>query len=87
MRVTVDIDADLLELLRTEARRRAISFKSMLGEVIRRSLYDRSAPTEPFFCPTFDMGMPAGVINLDKALALSAMLESDEIDSELHMRK
>jgi hypothetical protein len=33
------------------------------------------------------MGMPAGGINLDKALALAAVLEDDEVVRELELRK
>jgi hypothetical protein len=87
MRTTVDIEPRLLKRLRAEATRRGISFKSLLGQVIRRGLDDQPAPPAPFTCPTFDMGMPTGGINLDKALALAAVLEDDEVVRELELRK
>jgi hypothetical protein len=76
-----------LKRLRAEANRRGISFKSVLGDVIRRGLEDQPSATEPFTCPTFDMGMPVAGINLDKALALSATLEDEEIVREMELRK
>lgn len=87
MRTTVDIEPRLLKRLRAEAHRRGIPFKSMLAEVIRRGLDEQPAPPEPFTFPTFDMGLPAAGLNLDKANAIAAALEDDEVVREMELRK
>ena len=87
MRTTVDIDPHLLRKLRAEAHRRGISFKDLLQGIIRRGLDDRPAPAGRYRGHTFAMGMPARPINLDKALALAAAIEDDEIARELTLRK
>ena len=87
MRTTVDIDSHLLRRLRAEAHRRGVAFKDLLQGIIRRGLDDRAAPAARYRGPTFAMGMPAQPMNLDKALAIAATLEDDEIARELTLRK
>jgi hypothetical protein len=88
MRTTIDIEAQLLKRLRAEAHRRGVSFKELLSGVIRRGLDERvPVKTTPYHCPTFAMGVPVESFNPDKALALAAALEDQEIARELTLRK
>lgn len=88
MRTTVDIDAHLLKRLRAEAHRRGVSFKEVLSGAIRRGLDDRTtAGPSRYRCPTYAMGQPIAPHNLDKALALAAAIEDEEIARELTLRK
>lgn len=87
MRTTVDIDLHLLKRLRAEAQRRGVSFKELLQGLLRRGLEERPANTGRYRCPTFAMGVPDRPVRLDKALALAAALEDDEVARELALRK
>lgn len=86
MRTTVDIELPLLKRLRAEAQRRGVSFKDLLQGLIRRGLQE-PAGTRPYRSPSFSMGTPNRSLNLDKALAIAAALEDDEIARELTVRK
>lgn len=86
MRTTVDLDPHLLRRVRAEARRRGVSFKEMLTTVVRRGL-DAAPRRTPYRCPTFSMGQPAGRVDLDKALALSSVLEDEATATKLALRK
>jgi hypothetical protein len=87
VRTTVDIEAQLLKRLRAEAARRGVSFKDLLQGLIRRGLDERQGTTTRYRGPSFAMGLPERGIPLDKALALAAALEDDEIARELRVRK
>jgi hypothetical protein len=87
MRTTVDIEAPLLKRLRAEATRRGVSFKDLLQGLIRRGLQDLPAKRTPYRVPARSMGTPEPHLRLDKALALAATLEDDEIARELARRK
>lgn len=87
MRTTVDIDSHLLGRLRAEARRRGIAFKELLQGIIRRGLEERPARVSRYRGPTFAMGTPTPPLNLDKALALAAALEDDEVTRKIARRK
>ena len=87
MRTTVDIEAPLLRRIRAEAQRRGVSFKDFLQGLIRRGLEDLPAKRTPYRVPTRAMGTPEPHIRLDKALALAATLEDDEVARELTRRK
>jgi hypothetical protein len=84
MRTTVDIEAPLLKRLRVEAKRRGVSFKDLLQGLIRRGL-QVPANRAPYRVPARAMGKPA--IRLDKALAIAAALEDEEVTRELILRK
>ena len=88
MRTTIDLDTHLLKRLRAEARRRGIPFKDLLTGVLRRGL-DEPGPgrRSRYRCPTYAMGTPMRPYNLDKALALAAGLEDEEVARELTLRK
>ena len=88
MRTTVDLDVLLLRRLRTEARRGGVTFKELLNGALRRGLAEhRTESPVRYRSPTFAMGMPAAPANLDKALAIAAGLEDDEIGRKLARRK
>jgi hypothetical protein len=87
MRTTVDIDSHLLRRLRAEAQRRGIAFKDLLHGIIRRGLEERPPAAARYRGRTFAMGLPTPPIRLDKALALAATLEDDEVARERALRK
>lgn len=76
VRTTVTLDPDTAELVRREMRERSVSFKQALNDVIRRGALAGRA-TEPFRTPTASLG--TSTVNLDRALALAAELEDDEL--------
>lgn len=87
MRTTVDIDQDLLDRVRKQADRAGVSFREELNRVIHRGLRPAAlAARERYVVPTFDMGVLPGV-NLDKALALAAAMEDEEIIRKIERRK
>ena len=88
MRTTVDLDTDLLERLRNEARRRGVPFKEVLASAVRSGL-SRQAKARPskYRCPTFHMGSAAEHLNLDKALHIAATVADEETARELARRK
>lgn len=84
MRTTVTLDADTEALLRRRMRERGISFKQALNDAIRTALSD-GGEGEPFRTEVHSMGGPR--IDLDKALALAAELEDEEILRKMRARK
>jgi hypothetical protein len=88
MRTTVDIDADLLDRVRTESTRSGRSFREELNRVIHRGLSaSGTRVTEPYLTPTLSLGpVPEGV-DLDKALALASVLADRETVRKLQLRK
>jgi hypothetical protein len=88
MRTTIDIDPHLLKRLRDEAHRRGVPFKEVLTATLRRGLDAGSRGSRRRYrCPTYAMGSPADVLNLDRALTLAAGLEDAEISRKLSLRK
>jgi hypothetical protein len=85
MRTTVDIDPHLLRRLRDEAVREGIPFKDALNRALRRGFERAHTGTEPYECPTFEMGTP--LRPLDKALALADVLEDEEVARKLSLRE
>ena len=86
MRTTVDIDAHLLKRLRDAAHEQGISFKELLNRVLRKGIAEPPAGRrEPYRCPTFSLGR--ALYPLDKALALAASLEEEEVARRLTLRK
>lgn len=87
MRTTVSIDPELQTRVRDLARERGVSFREALNDVLRRGLAppgrDRARRYE---VPARPLGLRPG-IDLDKALALAAGLEDDEIVRRLELRK
>lgn len=87
MRTTVTIDPELQTRVRDIARERGISFREALNDVLRRGLGQRSPDGgHPYEVPVRALGLRSG-IDLDKAFALAAELEDDEIVRRLELRK
>ncbi len=85
MRTTVDIDQDVLTLLRDQAHRQGIPFKNLLNRLLRRGLDTPAPDLPPYRCPEFAMGAP--LRPLDKALAVADALEEEERSRKLSLRR
>jgi hypothetical protein len=81
MRTTLTLDDDLAARLETLSQRRGVPFKQVVNETIRKGL----APTggRVLDLPVFECGGPLPGVNLDKALALDALLEADHMRQKL----
>jgi hypothetical protein len=80
MRTTITLDPDVESLLKAAMQQRGISFKAAVNDAIRAGLSPRSR--KPFRQRTFSLGeRPA--INYDKALAMAAALEDEELARKL----
>lgn len=88
MRTTVDLDADLLERVRTESTRSGRSFREELNRVIHRGLSAAGArASQPYLTPTFELGPVREGIDLDKAFTLASVLTDLETVRKLGLRK
>jgi hypothetical protein len=86
MRSTVRLDDDLVAELKARARSENTSFTKMLNRIVRMGLStSRKDEPEPYVVTTVAMG-PARV-DLDKALALAADLEDEEILRKMSLKK
>lgn len=87
MRTTFRIDDDLLEELKARARREQQPLTRVVNRVLREGLATggRGARRGRYRESTHAMGSPR--IDLDKALALAAGLEDEEVLRKLAMRK
>lgn len=79
MRTTVTLDADVAALLQNRMRDRGESFKVALNDSLRSALAPQGG--ERFATPTRSMGPPS--VPLDKALALAAAIEDEELARRL----
>lgn len=87
MRTTVRIDDDLMIALKARAHAESVSLTRVLNRTLRAGL-DRPRPprpdgsrTRPFVQKTAAMGRPK--VDLDKALALAARLEDEDVARKL----
>jgi hypothetical protein len=88
MRTTVRVDDDLLEQLKAQARKESVSLTRLLNRTLKAGLQAGGARrrTKPIFREqVHSLGAPR--VPLDKALALAAALEDEEIVRELVLRK
>ena len=88
MRTTVRVDDDLLEEVRTQARRERVSLTRMFNRVLKAGLRPggaRRPATTAYRERVHAMGVPR--VPLDKALGLAAAIEDEEIVRELMARK
>ena len=88
MRTTVTIDDDLLRELKEQAHEEGTSLAKLINRVLRRGvkeMRDEGKQARPFHQTTYPMGQPK--VNLNKALALAASLEDEEICEKLARRK
>ncbi len=88
MRTTLTIDDYLMRELKEEAHRTGKPLKKVVNEAIRAGLAHLKNPPspKPYTCKTYPMGYPPH-LNLDKALAIAALLEDDEITRKLSLKK
>lgn len=87
MRTTLRIDDDLLDRLKARARAEKVSLTRIINRVIKAGLVTGGhprRPRRPYRERVHAMGAPQ--LALDKALALAAVLEDDEIARELATR-
>jgi hypothetical protein len=77
MRTTVTLDPDVAALVQRRMEERGVSFKQAVNDAIRAGLTDPTGAPPPFRTRTADLGVPA--VPLDKALALAAALEDEEL--------
>ena len=86
MRTTVTLDPDVEALLRKTMRARGEPFKQVLNAAIRDGLRTgpAGAPVTPFRQRTFKLGQP--LVDLTKALSLSAELEDAETITRMQKR-
>lgn len=87
MRTTVTLEPDVAALLKKFQRDRGLSFKRALNEALRAALSGKrtGGKRSPVRFKTFSMGVP--MVSLDKALALAAALEDDELVRKLDRGK
>lgn len=88
MRTTVRIDDALLRELKGRAQRDGVSLTKLINSVLKRGINmptEGNASSRSYREKTFSMGKP--LVNLDKALALAAALEDEEIRDKLERRK
>ena len=88
MRSTVRIDDDLMLELKQRARDESVSLTRVLNRTIRAGLFRaqrRGGGPAPFRQRSVAMGAPR--LDIDKALALAARLEDEEVARKLSLRK
>jgi hypothetical protein len=88
MRTTVRIDDELLQKLKEQARRENMSLTRLLDRTLRAGMQASRKPgrlRQRHREQTRAMGVPR--IKLDKALALAAALEDEEITRKMMLRK
>lgn len=88
MRTTIRIDDQLLRTLKDQARKEDTSLNRLLDRTLRAGMRASSKPSQRrrrYRERTQAMGLPR--IKLDKALALAAALEDEEIVRKVLGRK
>ncbi|MEO8540386.1 MAG: CopG family transcriptional regulator [bacterium] len=86
MRTTVTLDADVVELVKSHARRSGRSFKAAINDAIRAGLVAERGGPRPYRVPSRPMQLRPGV-DLTRALRLADALEDEEILRKLDLRK
>lgn len=86
MRTTVTLDPDVVEQLRSVARRRNLSFKTALNDAVRAGLASERGGSRPYKVPARTMRLRPG-IDLTRALQIADSLEDEEIVRKLELRK
>ncbi len=87
MRTTIRIDDDLLDRLKARAIAEKVSLTRIVNRVIKAGLAGGDVPRRqrrPYRERVHAMGAPQ--LALDKALALAAVIEDDEVVRELATR-
>lgn len=79
------IDEDVAQQIKALMRERGTGFKETVNELLRRGLRSDTAPT-PYVSPVFSSEVRPGV-DLDRATALAAALEDDELVRKVDLGK
>lgn len=88
MRSTVRIDDDLMVELKARAGAASVSLTRMLNRTLRiglRTPVEEEEGGRMFQQRTYRMGLPR--LGIDKALALAAELEDEEVARKMSLRK
>jgi hypothetical protein len=87
MRITITLDPDVEQMLKSTMRERDVTFKDAVNSAIRKGLQTERKGAEPrrkkFRQRTYPMGVAAPGLNWDKALQIAADLEDEEILKKL----
>lgn len=86
MRTTVTLDPDVAKAIRDVMRERGTGFKATVNDLLRRGLRADAPSTVAYEMPVFESPIRPG-IDLDKALALAAAMEDEEILRKLSVGK
>jgi hypothetical protein len=86
MRTTVTLEPDVEALLRKTMRERGISFKEALNSAIRAGFMRPKSRQRPFVQRSWSLGREQG-FRWDKALAMAAAIEDEELTRKLSLRK
>jgi hypothetical protein len=88
MRTTLTIDDDLIQKMKKQAHDTGSSFKEIVNKALRAGLKEmhKPKPGKPYRCRTYSLGYPPRA-DLDRALDLAELLESEEIVRKLSLRK
>ena len=88
MRTTVRVEDDLLERLKAQARREKVSLTRVINRTLKAGLQVGGArrPKRSVYRER-PQALGAPRVSLDKALALAAALEDEEIARKLALRK
>jgi hypothetical protein len=86
-RTTLTVDDHLMNELKQLSVQRKQPLKTIVNQALRAGLEAIVEPKvrRPFKSPTFSMGQPR--VALDKAHALAASLEDEELSRKLEQRK
>jgi len=60
VRITLDLDGDVANLLRTKMRRSGVSFKSVVNRCLRLAFSKSSVVAKPFVVHPRSLGLPSG---------------------------
>jgi len=88
MRTTIRVDDELLERLKAQAQKEKVSLTRLINRTLKAGLQVGGArrPKRPLYRERAQaLGAPR--VSLDKALALAAALEDEEIARELALRR
>jgi hypothetical protein len=88
MRTTIRVEDELLERLKAQAQKEKVSLTRLINRTLRTGLQAGAArrPKRPIYRERpHALGTPAA--SLDKALALAAAIEDEEILHKLALRK
>ncbi len=87
MRTTVTLDPDTERMIRALMRERGVSFKQALNDAIRAGMGPaKPAGTRRFTQKTYPLGAEQN-FRWDKAHAVAASIEDEELSRKLSLRK